>query len=420
MRTTLRTVFIMPFLLLLLLLGLGCSSDDDDNDKITGPSLSAPEISETTPGEGRIGSTTLVTLRGSGLSELTASSDRIGLSFEMVTQQDTIATVNVTIGPEALPASASIILTNSEGRDTVGFLVRPASLAGMTWSNGPDLPTARYGLAAVAVQGKIYVLGGADSQNNAVTTVDILNPDDNTWMTGPALPSARYFHSAVVLDDKIYVMGGVSGQTILNSFDYLDTGTNTWTNLQSTPTYRYGAGAGASGGKVYIVGGMGADALTPATESFDLATNSWTTLASMPIARRFFGAVPVNDRVYAIGGDDTQIYMATSQFFSTDANTWSTTIAMPTARRFMGACIFLGNIVVVGGELSSNNAAASTTVVEAMSLESNTWSTVTALPDGRDTHAVVAADGKLYVIGGGKIDGQNYTLSTTTLIGQMP
>src|SRR6266851_1778473 len=78
------------------------------------------------------------------------------------------------------------------------------------WTEFVNMPTPRTQPAAVTGHnGRIYVIGGANSISAALTTLEILDPATNTWTTGAAMPTGRSALAAAVgLDDRIYVFGG--------------------------------------------------------------------------------------------------------------------------------------------------------------------------------------------------------------------
>lgn len=62
----------------------------------------------------------------------------------------------------------------------------------LTWKPIAKPPFFRRALAVAAYQGKIYVLGGMDDNNDATTQVSIYDPASNAWSTGPALPGSGF------------------------------------------------------------------------------------------------------------------------------------------------------------------------------------------------------------------------------------
>jgi hypothetical protein len=75
-----------------------------------------------------------------------------------------------------------------------------------TWTQKADMPTSRFGAAAVTVNGKINVLGGA-SGYDALATIEEYDPALDSWMFKASMPNPRVA-SAVMVDEQIYIIGG--------------------------------------------------------------------------------------------------------------------------------------------------------------------------------------------------------------------
>lgn len=79
------------------------------------------------------------------------------------------------------------------------------------WSRLKPMPEPRDGHAAVlGADNKIYIMGGAISQNDPpLADVFIYNPDKDAWRKGPSLNLPRHTLAAVSTPDgKIYAIGG--------------------------------------------------------------------------------------------------------------------------------------------------------------------------------------------------------------------
>ncbi len=75
------------------------------------------------------------------------------------------------------------------------------------WSRGPGLPTARSGIAAASLGGRIYVFGG-EGNEGTFDENEAYAPQTNTWETLDPMPTARHGLGAAVVGDTIYVIGG--------------------------------------------------------------------------------------------------------------------------------------------------------------------------------------------------------------------
>jgi TolB-like protein len=75
------------------------------------------------------------------------------------------------------------------------------------------MPTARGYLAAGAIDGWLYVVGGYGS-GGYKNTLEVYNPATNTWETKSAMPTAREGLAAGVIDGRLYVVGGWNGRSL--------------------------------------------------------------------------------------------------------------------------------------------------------------------------------------------------------------
>jgi len=82
-----------------------------------------------------------------------------------------------------------------------------------TWSTSAPMPTARSGIGAAVIDGKIYVIGGegwVDESGRVVRTNEAYDPKSDRWVEETPMPIARHGFAKGVLDSKIYVVSGVS------------------------------------------------------------------------------------------------------------------------------------------------------------------------------------------------------------------
>ena len=68
------------------------------------------------------------------------------------------------------------------------------------------MPTARRALAAVAVGGTIYAIGGYDGAE--LTANEAYDPVSDTWSAKAPMPSARGGLAAAAVGGTIYAIGG--------------------------------------------------------------------------------------------------------------------------------------------------------------------------------------------------------------------
>ena len=96
-------------------------------------------------------------------------------------------------------------------RASVSGLTRRYSLSTNTWSsNLASLKVPRHSGKAVTLHGEPVVLGGTDSSTSAtdLNSVEAYSPELGTWRTLEPMLRRRQDFAAVVLDGKIYAIGG--------------------------------------------------------------------------------------------------------------------------------------------------------------------------------------------------------------------
>ena len=75
------------------------------------------------------------------------------------------------------------------------------------WTRKADLPTARSGITAGVLGGRIYVFGG-EAPSGTFHENEAYDPDTNVWDTQAPMPTARHGLGSAVVDGKIYVLCG--------------------------------------------------------------------------------------------------------------------------------------------------------------------------------------------------------------------
>jgi N-acetylneuraminic acid mutarotase len=97
-----------------------------------------------------------------------------------------------------------------------------ALMSEYSWTRGTSIPSPGTEASGIILDNKIYIIGGDDSDekvtnvvrvydldtDGAFNNVEKYNPGTNDWTTEEPMPTARFGSEAVALDNKIFVIGG--------------------------------------------------------------------------------------------------------------------------------------------------------------------------------------------------------------------
>jgi N-acetylneuraminic acid mutarotase len=193
-----------------------------------------------------------------------------------------------------------------------------------TWTRGPDLPVARGAGAAALIGNTIYFTGGMDItrtiDEGTTYALDLTNQSAG-WIRKADLPNARNHIAAAAINGKFYVIGGQHGQETdqvsQTEVDVYDPTTNKWSTVASLPSFagqsHITGGTFAYQGKIIVVGGeTGSDLPQPYVMTYDPAVNQWSILGVLPAPRSTVIA----------GVIDGKLVFSTGNSPSASDNTW--------------------------------------------------------------------------------------------------
>ena len=165
--------------------------------------------------------------------------------------------LNIHYGDTA-PEDTSKLWIKSEEPSNISFPVvwKPEQIVERVTNTGVMLPTVTNAIAAAAIDTKIYLFGGRDT-NGRLNTIQLFDTTNNTIQTlSTTLPTATSAIAAAAVGTKIYLFGGDGTNGWLNTIQLFDTTNNTIQTLSTTlPTAVCTAGIAAVGTKIYLFGG---------------------------------------------------------------------------------------------------------------------------------------------------------------------
>jgi N-acetylneuraminic acid mutarotase len=258
----------------------------------------------------------------------------------------------------AVAVSGKIYVLGGFEGQTIVRRVQIYDTATNTWSDGPDLPMPLHHANAVSDGTTIYVLGALGNNFVALAGVYRLNPaTDTQWTTLAPMTTGRERGAAVadIIDGKIYVAGGFRQLQASALLDVYDPGTNMWAQRADLPATRDHACGAAIAGQLHFVGGRTVQTNSPRPDvwSFDPGTNMWTPRAPMPTGRGGMGCGAIGNKLYATGGEGNPAVQSgvfpDVEAFDPATNTWTELAAMPNPKHGVGGAVWNGALYLCGG-----------------------------------------------------------------------
>jgi N-acetylneuraminic acid mutarotase len=120
------------------------------------------------------------------------------------------------------------------------------------------MPRPREHLAAAVVGGMVYVIGGRWNDTGNVADATLYDPAGDAWTELAFMPTARGGLTAATLEGRIHVTGGESfggGSRTFEEHEVYDPATDAWTTLPPLPTSRHGLASQGVDGRLYVIAG---------------------------------------------------------------------------------------------------------------------------------------------------------------------
>lgn len=146
------------------------------------------------------------------------------------------------------------------------------NLHSSTWEELPALPTPRFALSAVEVNGRIWTMGGVAFTPVGFNNFDLIeayDPKTNQWQRlDLRLPWTAAGQSNCVISEHLITLGGYSGEGIHARAALCHVNEGRWQRLPDMPAPRAAAGLAVLEQKLYIIGGWADDGRTPMNSLF--------------------------------------------------------------------------------------------------------------------------------------------------------
>lgn len=228
--------------------------------------------------------------------DLTHKSWSLGPALPAGLQQFGVAVLNGKIYVAGGHKAADLAAGTEEGETSELWVFDPG--VGV-WVNRAPMPASRSNFGLLASGSKLYAIGGDKAQ------VFVFDPSADSWSIAAAsLPAPRLSAAYAAMDGRLYVIGGAQGGAATSRVDIYDTAKDSWTAGPALPSARQGLAAALIGNEIHVAGGQIVKPPKTYADHFVLntKTGSWSKGASMPTARHAAVAAAAGNSFYVIGG----------------------------------------------------------------------------------------------------------------------
>jgi N-acetylneuraminic acid mutarotase len=318
------------------------------------------------------------------------------------------------------------------------------------WKKGAPFPEPDEELYGVAVNGKMYVIGGwGDGKARGVNYE--YDPATGVWTKKSPMPRPAHHAALAAVNGKIYAFGGfvapatsaiplgAAWEPIADAWEF-NPATNAWKALAPLPGKRGSAIAAEVGGKIYVIGGattmegskdpfftaFGPARVLGSNDVYDPATNTWESRNAMSVPRNHAFSGVVNGKIYVIGGRTGHAFILSAtntdvvEEYNPASNMWSIPKErMPTARSGGASGSDGRRIYVAGGEVTTTELVGAYRAIEAYEPATNSWTTLPSMPMPRHGVAGAVLENRFHLVSGmiqsaGALTFLDPTLSTHT------
>lgn len=225
-------------------------------------------------------------------------------------------------------------------------------------------PGYHQGAQMVVLLGKIYIFSGYGNYSDMYTTMYCYDPVLNSWSevvpaAASPIPAQRVWHSVVAINNKMYIVGGTLSSYYASSEAWVfDPVARMWSALAPDAPARSTAAYGVIDGELYVGLGSSVEGYQSRLAKYNPATNKWTALAPFPFGTLSeFRSAAVLGRLYVWGGsDNTGAVVGNLYEYDPQTNTWAQlTGAASRAKISAAACEYNGKMYVFGGTTGGNS-----------------------------------------------------------------
>jgi hypothetical protein len=170
---------------------------------------------------------------------------------------------------------------------------------GRGWEARASLPEPRFNHAALALGGRLYVLGGFERFEEHAD-VFVYDPEADSWTETASLPRPTHAFDAVAFRGEIWVLGGRRGQEVLREVWILDPRSGTWRRGPAMPRPMELLGAAVVGDEIHAV-------WESTYQIYDAGDGRWRQGPTPGVTRHALQAFHAGGTLVTVGGCTTAL-----------------------------------------------------------------------------------------------------------------
>ena len=128
-------------------------------------------------------------------------------------------------------------------------------------------------------------MGGADTTESELNSVECFNESTNKWTTIKSMKENRKYPGVVESSGRLFVFGGSDGKMTCQTVEIYDPVGDHWVYASPMMSPRSGMGLATLNGLIYIMGGSKGGSSYNSVECYDPLSDRWSSSPSMNIYR---------------------------------------------------------------------------------------------------------------------------------------
>ena len=294
------------------------------------------------------------------------------------------------------------------------------------WERLPDMPCGKWEPASIAINDKLYVHGGYESEIITRKKLHVFDPSAGThgsWTRLQDMPSATNHVNLAPDETGFWYAGGMKDMDrpagkkpdhIIAETWHFDIQEDRYTAGPLLPGRRAGGGLARLGDNLHYISGLMEDRDTDSPDHWVLdvaewrATGNgvWRNLAPLPLARNQLSVAVLNDKIYVVAGqlnhDSQQIDQDGVDIYDPASDTWADGPSLPYGHSHSEGATFVhdNRIWMVAGHTTPHGGKKGFCGNVVSLGEGEEWELTCKAPKPMSSPASKVIKGRLYVAGG--------------------